>query len=490
MSWSELRTGALVGTARRPPAGTIRVGGVEVGAGLSDEERVLAGAVLGGAARRAGWRPGAAVPVPDPAPPETVPAAPAAVVQLLDLVLSGAVIGGIHADLLVGHWLERCAHAHRRLPHRLVVPVLERATANLALREWAAVVLGGRGRWLGAQRGEWSWAAAAPGDPTGRTAAVDLDAWSLLPADQRLATLERIRRDDAGAARALLTSTWSTDPAAVRAAHLGVLATGLGPADEELLEAALDDRARSVQKLAAELLDGLPSSARAGRMAGRLRPLLHVEGRWRKRALSVALPDDPDAAAVRDGLGEPPSGWSRRGWWLEQLVAGAPLAIWTDLTGADPARTLAMVTDDDARRGLVRAAVAERHSGWAQALFAVLRRPSILDAVEPGQREGLVAEHLPAIDNAWALAATLERVPAPWSAAFSGAVVRHLHGQKQATHLVESCRDVLAAGLHPDTAALLQKWLDGAADQPPLTRVLRAVLQVQSLRRSINEAFA
>ena len=118
---------------------------------------------------------------------------------------------------------------------------------------------------------------------------------------------------------------------------------GLGPDDEPFLERRLDDRARSVREDAAELLDRLPGSARAARMADRLRPLLTTHGTLRKH-LEVELPDDPDAAAVRDGLVDPGPGVSKRACWLEQIVAGAPLEVWTEVTRAErPAKVVAML---------------------------------------------------------------------------------------------------------------------------------------------------
>jgi hypothetical protein len=489
VSWSEVRTSALVGTTRRPPAEPVVVAGVAVGGDLGPEARLLAAASVGGALRRAGRRPRRGVAVPAPAPGDSRPVAPAEAVQLLDLLLSGAVTTAADADLLVGRWIDRCAEAGTRAPHRLVVPLLDRATSRADLRPGAVVVVGERGRWLAAQRDDWSWAKERP-DPAAATVPIRVDDWTLLPAAERLTALEAERHRDPGAARVLIAATWSTDPAVVRAAHLAVLAHGLEPADEDLLEAALDDRARSVRDVAQRLLDGLPDSARAARMAERLRPLLAVEGRRRKRSITVALPGDPDPAAVRDGLERPRAGSSARGFWLEQLAAGAPLDVWTDVSGADVSGTVPLITDDDARRGIVRAVLARRDDGWGRALFAVLRQPPILVAVEPGGREALVAAHLGAVTNPWALASLLDRVPAPWSGAFSAAVLRHLRAQKAPQHLVEASRNALAAGLHPEATAALQDWLDRAGDQPALVRALRSLLQVQSLRRSITEAFA
>src|SRR5262249_56761837 len=98
-------------------------------------------------------------------------------------------------------------------------------------------------------------------------------------------------------ALALVKETWSGEKAPDRATIVEELATGLGPGDEPFLEAALDDRAKSVRAAAAMVLAALPSSRFATRMADRLRPPVAT----RRGKLTVELPDDPDAAARRDG---------------------------------------------------------------------------------------------------------------------------------------------------------------------------------------------
>ena len=120
-----------------------------------------------------------------------------------------------------------------------------------------------------------------------------------------------VRRSAGGptpaAARDLLEAQWTTVSAKVRADAVRALGPGLSAADEPLLERALDDRAKSVREAAAAMLDRLPASARAARMADRLRRLVRVRGTL-VRHLEVDVPDAPDEAAVRDGLTAPAKG--------------------------------------------------------------------------------------------------------------------------------------------------------------------------------------
>ena len=67
--------------------------------------------------------------------------------------------------------------------------------------------------------------------------------WARLPSTDRVAVLAGVRAHDPAAARELVRSTWATDSARDRRAHLEALRIGLGPDDEPLLEDGLDDRA-------------------------------------------------------------------------------------------------------------------------------------------------------------------------------------------------------------------------------------------------------
>ena len=129
-------------------------------------------------------------------------------------------------------------------------------------------------------------------------------------AADRVSAIAALRRADPDAGRALVEQTWDTDGAQHRAAALAALLVGSGPADEPFLERCLDDRAEIGARGGRRLLDRLPGSARAARMADRLRPLLSTHGTLRKH-LEVELPDDPDAAGVRDGLPTPGPGVSQ-----------------------------------------------------------------------------------------------------------------------------------------------------------------------------------
>jgi hypothetical protein len=74
----------------------------------------------------------------------------------------------------------------------------------------------------------------------------------------------------------------------------------------------------------------------------------------------------------RDGISaRPPAGLGERAWWLEELVTRTPLRVW-----GEPTTFLSLpVTEEWApvmRRGLARAAAAQRDAAWATALTGPL----------------------------------------------------------------------------------------------------------------------
>jgi hypothetical protein len=101
-----------------------------------------------------------------------------------------------------------------------------------------------------------------------------------------------------------------------------------------------------VRDVAAGLLDGLPTSARANRMAARLKPLLRVKGLLRKQ-FEIDLPPDPDAAALRDWIAPAPrAGEPDRLGRLDTIIRGAPLDVWTSVADRSPAATLVLLAGE------------------------------------------------------------------------------------------------------------------------------------------------
>jgi len=405
--WTALVTAALVGTGRtQPPPLPELVARARSDA--SAEVALLDAAAIGGVLRAAGRQtPGGADPQ-EVCPPDVAPPAPDRAVQILQLALDQPPVSRELQGALLSHWFRQAGERGRRLPHALLPTVLGAATHRPELRVPLARVLDERGRWLAACRPEWAWVHAEVRDETPTD-----DEWLHLPAAEQPAELRRIREVDPARGRELAAQVMPTLGAKQRAALLESLSVGLGGADEPLLDAALDDRATTVRSVACALLDGLPDSARAARMAVRLRAALSVGGLLRK-SLSVAELPDPDAVARRDGIGDAPKGVRRQTWQLEQMVAGASLSVLTELIGADPAGVLGLDRDGILWPGLLRAVTARLDPVWACVMLERSWDASLVAALAPDERDGAARRALRSSGADPAAAAVLAAVPGPW----------------------------------------------------------------------------
>ncbi len=489
--WREVGTTALLGTTRRPvpPLPALEATGVGVRPGtVPREEALLDAAALGGAMLRAGHRldPGG---VPAQAPVDVTPVAPPRAVQLLELVLTQPPAGAAQRSQLLAHWVLAADAAGRRVPPGLLPRLLDAIGHGRDLGAPVTSVLGERGRWLAARRSEWRWVTSAAGGPVPVAGIASVDEWSRWPASRRVQAVGLFRRRDPAGTRELVASTWATDAARDRHAQLQGLRTGIGPDDEAFLERALDDRAATVRELAAELLDAVPTSARAARMADRLRQLVRRTGLL-GRHLEVVLPHDPDPAGVRDGLGTPPPQRSARGWWLERICAGTPLPVWAELTRTDPVTTLRRVSDADVVRGLHRAARAQHDPAWAAALLEHRWDQFLLPVLAPPARERALLARVETItDRTYEFESVLGTLDPPWSPQFSVALVIRLRASKVGSALVAAAMPQLVAGLHPAALEPLEAWVAATGADHVLTTNLRTLLQLHSVQRAITEAF-
>ena len=464
--WDALRAASLVGTARRevPALPAALVSLVADGAG-SREQTLLEAAALGDAVRRAGAVVDHVPEVDTPAPAETRQSAPSPAAQILELLLTQVPVGAAARDLLLIHWLTTAASHDRVVPPYLLPALLEvGSTRPSSVKAPIAGAVGERGAWLAARNPEWRWLGVQ---------------------SQPVPTSEP---------RARIPETWETDGAQDRAASVARLVVGLGPDDEPFLEHCLDDRARAVREEARRLLDRLPGSARAARMAERLRPLLKYSGGLRKR-LDVLLPDDPDASAARDGLVDPGPIGSKRAFWRDQVVRGAPLDVWTDVVGGGPAKVVSLLKgfDDSLVLALCDAAAGRGDVDWARALLDIRHDTRLVAVLPDEERDELLVARL-GRESLAKTAQEIQQAPRPWGPRLSSAVLVAMAREKNAGHAVRMLRDTLPVALHTDSMSAVEKLMRSAGDDDAqqdthLGTILRDVLQYHSLHRSISEAF-
>ena len=387
MTWDELASTALVGTDRRPYHGDL-----------------LLDAAVQVARRRAGqWLREAGEQ--EPAPVEDRPAVPRRAAERLVRILGGEF------DRLLPEWLATAAATGRRVPPFVLPELLDRGRRDRSIRAHLGVLAGQRGRWLAGLNPAWAYLLE---EPTGET-------WELGSSADRRAYLRHLRSTGPDEARELLESTWERETPDDRAEFVEVLADGLSMADEPFLENALDDRRREVRQQAANLLTRLPGSRLALRMAARARACVAVGA----REITVEPPTACDKAMERDGVrAKPPRGIGERAWWLQQVVARAPLTLW-----GEPAGLLAMKIpdwDSDIKAAWVRAAVLQRDPAWARAMFAWDPIADLLDALGPDEQQRLAAEFVQRHDLDSQLIMVLGGVSPHWREGLATAVLKKI----------------------------------------------------------------
>lgn len=428
--WEELTSTALVGTARRPYGGDL-----------------LAAAAVETVRRRAGRRPaprGAGDLAPEE---EQTPLGRPAAKRLL------RIIGGEYERLLP-EWLAAAAASGRRAPASVLPELLERGRWDRSVRADLGRIAGRRGRWLAARNPAWAYLLD---EAVGET-------WELGRSADRQAHLRRLRAQDPAEARRLLESTWERETPDDRAAFLQLLSEGLSMDDEPFLESALDDRRREVRQAAANLLTRLPGSRLSRRMAERARACVRVE----PGVIVVEPPESCDKAMERDGIrARPPRGFGERAWWLQQIVARAPLGMW----GEPPESLLARRIpewDSEIKLGWVRAAVLQRDPVWARAMFAWDPIADLLEALGPGEQQEVAAGFTRDHDLDSQLIMVLGGVAPPWREPLASAVLQKIV-KVAATHPWNLDELVRLAGerLDPGLAPLAVSY----SQAPPVQRV-------------------
>lgn len=454
---------ALIGLAQSPP-GDPRDGLPDAVADLVPASVPPARALL----LRAGvWAAAAAAGATDPAPLPPLPApcpaerteatSPSLTALVRQLLTTG------QADLLALACARLAAHGRVLAPSALVLALSQR---DGAARAALLPVLGARGRWLAEQRAEWRWAiAAADADAAPEALDALLRAFDDGTPKDRAAALASLRAHDPARAREALQRTFKGDPPAARAVFIEALATGLGPADEAFLEAALGDRAKGVRAAARDVLALLPGGRLAARMAARADSLLvagerpdPARGGRIARALSIGRRPSPPPLALEIHLPEAlPSDWlddrieldvpyrglGQRAWWAVQVLSLVPPARWSTRFLRGPAELLALLPDDEHAPIVAALAAAAARFGardWARPLKSWLERhedapgPSVTDALlpllPPLDDDALVALLTTPAAERTDYAATLGVAARPWTEevgrAFLGGLRQHV----------------------------------------------------------------
>ena len=369
--WQDLITAALIGTERAPVPATV-IPGLPGPADAPDDTApddpaalLLDRAALLTVARRGGRLADRVAPPPAPEP-DPAPEVSRAAGRRLAWMLRGE-----HADLLT-EWLATAVTRGHRAPAYLLPALLDQARrvtpADPELRRLAAEAGGPRARWLAGLNPDWAFVTAYT--------QADEDAWRLGTISQRRAYLTALRVRDPAAARELIAGGWAAAGPDERVMFVTVLPVGLSPADEPLLDVALDHGNARTRTLAAEMLAALPGSALAQRMAVRALGYLRLHQGSRGTRLVAFPPTRCDAAMRRDGIssgsGALSTNLAGQAGLMLQVLARTPLRTWTAEFARPPGQILALPSGGWAPvlfDGWALAAIAQRDQEWMGALI-------------------------------------------------------------------------------------------------------------------------
>lgn len=369
--WEPTLAAALLGAERAPPAvpGPLADLVADSGAAADPGAALLARLAAEGIHHLAGtgFGPEALAPT-EPREAFGPECPPAAATRLYGLLVDGQA-----ARNRVAEWFDLAAAAGLRPPAWLFQALMLHRDS---LPATASAVVGSELAWLARACGE------APDEPL--VGAPDVSDWTTGTLAERRAALAALRARDPEGARAALEPIFRKEKADLREALVHALETGLSAADEPFLEACLDDRAGGVRLAAQQLLQGLPGSRYAERMAARARAALSIESKRRllgrsTHTLVVTLPEE-SAELARDGIEA--SDWERRGGGaraalLRAILARAPLHAFAD----HPPRLwieLALRSEwaEPVFRGLFSATARARDPAWTEAMADVTAEAS------------------------------------------------------------------------------------------------------------------
>ncbi|MCE7004941.1 DUF5691 domain-containing protein [Kibdelosporangium philippinense] len=371
--------------------------------GSTDPERALADCAAYGLARRGGR----IAPVS-----EAEPIAPAPKDNRRE---ASARVGAIFSQVMAtedNEMLRECCLALDRgnlvVPYRQLPDILAAATARSVVRDAVLPALGSRGRWLASRRVGWAWAAGEDGTDS----PIDIEEALDLSPVQRKTRLLLARKQDPDRFRAYIGAQWAElRRVEDRKLLIAALSESLSPADEPILERALDDRSANVREEAVALLRKIPGSALSKRAEERLRAGLLEE--------TVDLhPDGPyEQEPTREELRDSPvrrTGAAR----LKADAASVSPDFWIDWLGPKAPRKLRLSTWGTALlQGVAEnLAAADDPVPWLTDLASTISSTALLDTLDklPSEMLGRVLIRLAGSWDANELDYFCGLLPSPW----------------------------------------------------------------------------
>lgn len=477
--------------------------GAAAGGGEAASAAMLRDAALLGAKSRAGFKAQRSASVPSLCPDDPVPTVGRASAATLARLLADP-----DGDLIV-EWAELAIQHRKRAPDALIPALLDWCVAHRNICAPVRRVTGVKGDWLSAMNPKWS------GGPALKALPADVDsAWQTGNAAERRALLATIRSVEPSRADSLLRSTWSSDSADDRRRFIELLETGLSPADEPLLEWALDDRSKLVRQSASALLVRLPGSALVARMTAAARAMLTAEAGKKKLLrksapkLTIEPPTEFDPVWERDGIDEkPPSGVGKRAWWLRQIIARTPPSLLHADAALSASEFLEAVAESDYAKDMI-IALTESSVLAADAVFCAallkhrlehktahaIESAPLWKAIPPAHREAVLLEALALTKLTWKEHwSVLGGSDMHWSPAFSQAACKLLTNSLPAKpldwYVVGSDLDSISRQIHPSALEAFESLIRAGFKDDPTASIIRSLDRVR-LRADMHKEFA
>ena len=220
--------------------------------------------------------------------------------------------------------------------------------------------IGKRGWWLLSQNPAWQSLENMPSP----------DDWAEGRKEERIDFLTFFREREPMKALEIMSMTWAKESFRDKVDFLNVLKIGLSKADEAFLEDALYESRKEVREAAANLLAAIPDSELVNRMFIRMTDLMNFEN----DILVIALPDEPDETAIRDGI-QPISKkhLGIKAGVLHQMLAKIPPSKWETFFEATPEKVLKIFYQNEWSKTLIpamtEATILHKNQDWSKLLL-------------------------------------------------------------------------------------------------------------------------
>ncbi len=301
------------------------------------------------------FRPEWTDPLPDPVVADEQKSCSAASARHLRMILQG------NYGQALPEFLQLLADHQLSLPAEALPPIFESAMKDSDFWRLVRPTIGATGHWLLALNPEWETLRENT-NPSG---------WDTGTREERAAILRYLRQADPGLSLTLLERTWSQDSVTDKMAFLPIMETNLSIADEDFLEARLDDSRKEVRQKAAQLLARIEGSALQNRLIDQVSAILTYNGEKVDFKIPKELPD----ATVRDGIRPSPkkNANSLKSDWLQQLVGRIPPSWWENQLKREPRQIASLFARS--RWGnilipaLTEATILHKDDDWREALL-------------------------------------------------------------------------------------------------------------------------